>query len=111
MQDALLDSPNNVLVNCRNGKDRSCFAVYAFLRLFHRLEHTKALKLVQQRVGPRGYPLFDIGRQSSELVQWVEHNVEADLNAESGLCNWQFGTSGRYPNALHMCTCICTTMQ
>ena len=93
MADALDSAANVVLVHCRNGKDRSCFAVYAFLRLLHRLEHTNALWHVQQRVGPRKYPLFDIACQRNELLMWVEENVDADTDAESGIFCWQHGSS------------------
>ena len=93
MQDALHGTHNAVLVHCRNGKDRSCFAVYAFLRLVHGLEHSKALWHAQQRVGPQNYPLFDIARQINELVEWVQTNLGADMDAESGMCCWQHGSS------------------
>ena len=93
MADALESAANVVLVHCRNGKDRSCFAVYAFLRLVHGLEHSDVLWHVQQRVGPQNYPLFDIARQSNELLEWVQTNLGADMDAESGIRCWQHGSN------------------
>ena len=78
-----------MLVHCRNGKDRSCFAVYAFLRLVHEMDHAAALWHVSQRVDQQGYPLFDIARQRNELMEWVESNFGAALDAESGISCWQ----------------------
>ena len=92
LSDALDSAANVVLVHCRNGKDRSCFAVYAFLRLVHEMDHTDALRHVYQRVDQKGYPLFDIACQSNELRQWVESNLGAALDAESGICCWQHCT-------------------
>ena len=89
MSDALDSAANVVLVHCRNGKDRSCFAVYAFLRLVHEMDHADALWHVSQRVDQRGYPLFDIPRQRNELMEWVESNFGAAIDAESGICCWQ----------------------
>ena len=93
MSDALDSAANVVLVHCRNGKDRSCFAVYAFLRLVHHMDHQTALWHVSQRVDQRGYPLFDVARQRSELMEWVDANLGAAMEAESGLCCWQHGSS------------------
>ena len=60
-----------------------------FLRLVHETDHAIALWHVSQRVDQEGYPLFDIARQSNELMQWVESNLGAALDAESGICCWQ----------------------
>ena len=65
------------------------FAVYAFLRLVHEMDHANALGHVSRRVDQKGYPLFDIAGQYNELMQWVESNVGAALDAESGICCWQ----------------------
>ena len=89
ISDVLDSAASVVLVHCRNGKDRSCFAVYAFLRLVHEMNHVTALGHVSQRVGQRGYPLFDIARQRNELMEWVESNFGAALDAESGISCWQ----------------------
>ena len=63
ISDALDNASNVVLVHCRHGKDRSCFAVDAFLRLMHEMDHENALWYVQMRVNNRGYPLFNLARQ------------------------------------------------
>ena len=63
-----------------------------FLRLVHEMTHVTALEHVAQRVDARGYPLFDIARQRSELMEWVESNLGAGIDAESGLCCWQHGS-------------------
>ena len=68
MSDALDSADNVVLVHCRNGKNRSGFAIYAFLRLVHEMNHATALWHVSQRVDQQGYPLFDIARQRNELM-------------------------------------------
>ena len=92
MSDALDSAANVVLVHCRNGKDRACFAVYAILRLVHEMDHGTALTHVSQRVDVRGQPLFDIGRQRSELIEWVNSNVGSAIDAESGICCWEQGS-------------------
>ena len=93
MSDALDDAANVVLVHCRNGQDRSCFAVYAFLRLVHHMDHQTALRHVYQRVDHLGYPLFDVTKQKSELMEWVHGNLGTPTEAESGVYNWQYGSS------------------
>ena len=80
-----------MLVHCRNGQDRTCFAVYAFLRLVHEMDHGTALAHVSQRADVRGQPLFDIARQRSELIEWVNSNVGSAIDAESGIGCWEQG--------------------
>ena len=41
------------------------------------------------RCDVRGYPLFHIARQRNELMEWVESNFGAALDAESGISCWQ----------------------
>ena len=41
------------------------------------------------RCDVRGYPLFHIARQRHELMEWVESNFGAALDAESGISCWQ----------------------
>ena len=41
------------------------------------------------RCDVRGYPLFHIARQRHELMEWVESNFGAAIDAESGICCWQ----------------------
>jgi hypothetical protein len=92
MSDALDSSTNVVLVHCRNGKDCSCFAVYAFLRMVHEMDHSTALWYVSQRVGTSGYPLFDTARQRSNLMDWVDSSRSEGIDPESGIYSWQQGS-------------------
>ena len=87
------DAANVVLVHCRNGQDRSCFAVYEFLRLVHHMDHQTALRHVYQRVDQHGYVLFDVTKQKSELVGWVHANLGTPIEAESGVYHWQYGST------------------
>ena len=89
ISDALDCAANVVLVHCRSGQGRACFAVYAFLRLVHEMDHGTALTHVSQRVDVRGQPLFEIARQRSELIEWVDSNVGSAIDAESGICCWE----------------------
>ena len=89
--DALEDEKNAILVHCVNGKDRSCFVVYAFLRLKYEMDHAAALECVHQRKDQNGRPLFDLSRQRGDLVDWVESNVGAATDADSGMYCWQMG--------------------
>jgi hypothetical protein len=91
LSDTLGSSRNAVLVHCRNGKDRSCFLVYAFLRLQHGLNHASALSCVSQRIDVRGYPLFDYASQNNQLLEWVDTSLGASLNADSGVMRWRAG--------------------
>ena len=87
MSDALDSAADAVLVHCRNGKDRSCFAVYASLRLVHHMDHQTALRHVSQRVDRYGYPVFDGVRcvLLPELMEWVHANLGTPMEAESGV--------------------------
>ena len=89
--DALEDENNTILVHCVNGKDHSCFVVYAFLRLKYEMNHAAALECVQQRKDTDGRPLFELDQQRSDLVEWVESNVRAATDADSGMQYWQMG--------------------
>ena len=80
-----------MLVHCRNGQNRACFAVYAFLRLFHEMDHNDALRLVHKRVDVQGRSLFDFSYQRPELIEWVNSSGGLDLQAESGICCWEQG--------------------
>ena len=85
----VLDCDSNcVLVHCRNGQDRSCFTIYAYLRLMVGMMHDTAVQFVQERVDVHGEPLFDMSRQSSDLTGWVTSSVGASTEAESGLLAW-----------------------
>ena len=55
------------------------------------MDHGTALTHVCQRVDVRGHPLFDIARQRSELIEWVNSNVGSAMAAESGICRWEEG--------------------
>ena len=90
--DALEDPNNAVLVHCLNGKDRSCFVVYAFLRLKYEMDHVAALQCVYQRQDRNGLPLFDINRQRGDLMEWVGQNFGTATDAESGMYCWRVGT-------------------
>ena len=63
-----------------------------FLHLMYGMDHDKALWYVQMRVNNRGYPLFNLARQNSDLMKWVESNLGAALDAESGICCWEYGS-------------------
>ena len=96
ISDAHDNASNVVLVHCRHGKDRSCFAVYAFLRLVYEMNHEDALWFVQKRVNNKGNPLFKLEEQSSDLMKWVDDNLGATVDAESGICCWEHGTINTY---------------
>ena len=48
----------------KNGKDRSCFLVYAFLRLWH-------LQILNARCDANQRPLFCYEKQTPECVDWL----------------------------------------
>ena len=58
LSDAFASCGNAVLLHCKNGKDRSCFLIYAFWRLRHGMEHAEALTCVSQRIDMKGCPLY-----------------------------------------------------
>ena len=74
-------------------KTARAFSVYALLRLVHEMDHKTALWHVSQSVDRRGDPLFDVARQRSELMEWVDANLGAAMEAESGLWCWRHGSS------------------
>ena len=92
MADALETSTNGVLVHCKNGKDRSAFTVYAFLRLLHNFSHRDALNLVATRLGTTGWPLFEYDQQDSDLTAWLEGVSDSSQAPESGVLCWRRGT-------------------
>ena len=96
ISDALEDESNVVLVHCKNGKDRSCYAVYAFLRLRYGMNHKDALTWVQERVGTDGIPLFQLENQRAEMRRVVDDNLNESIDAESGICCWEYGTLNTY---------------
>ena len=92
LSDALASSENAVLVHCRNGKDRSCFFVYAFLRRLHGMDYASAIACVAQRIDKRGCPLFNYTSQGNELTGWMDAALGSSPEAESGILYWQRGT-------------------
>ena len=91
LADALSISANTVLVHCKNGKDRSAFTVYAFLRLLHSFPHKDAISLVNQRLDIYGQPLFDYNAQDSKLTCWLQDSLESSVEPESGQLRWHRG--------------------
>lgn len=90
--DALEISSNVVLVHCKNGKDRSAFTVYAFLRLLRNFSHQAAVNLVSQRLSTDGEPLFRYENQNHELTEWLEQVSTCSVAPESGVLSWRRGT-------------------
>ena len=73
----VLSRPNNaVLVHCRNGKDRSCMAVFAFLRLQMSFTHGDALQALRVRVGCNGKPLFNLNDQHQAVLNWYHDSLD-----------------------------------
>jgi len=72
-----LDNPSGrVLVHCKHGKDRSAFAVFAFLRLVHSLTDDDARLAVAVRRDAQGRPLVNLDRAGEPLHAWLEMAVE-----------------------------------
>ena len=70
----VLQSPGGcLLVHCRNGKDRSAFLIYAYLRFMHNYGHASALHILSVRRSVQGHPLFEFDNQSFDLIKWVEN--------------------------------------
>ena len=93
--DALETSSNVVLIHCKNGRDRSAFTVYAFLRLEKKISHIDAMEIVERRLGFNGRPLFRYDKQDPELTQWLDFVAGSNTSAKSGMLHWHFGTLQR----------------
>ena len=90
--DALETSSTRMLVHSVNGKDRSPFTIYAFLRLFYTLAHKDAMSIAQQRLGRDGHPLFYYENQQHQLTAWLDAVDVANIDAESVQLRWRDGT-------------------
>ena len=93
MTDVLMTSSNVMLVHCKNGKDRSAFVIYAFLRLLHSYTHEAAMAILAQHRGASGEPLFNYKTQDSDLLQWLGRVASEPTEFESGLLSWRAGSS------------------
>ena len=93
LADVLETSTNTVLVHCKNGKDRSAFTVYAFLRLIKSCSHNDAISCVSRRLGTNGKPLFRHSSQDEKLTRWLEEALECSVEPESGQLRWQLATA------------------
>ena len=85
-----LQTNENVCVAHGPRKDKGrAFFLWNHLTLIRR---GRNIWHVCQRVDTRGFPLFDVARQSNELLEWVESNIGAATDSESGICCWQRGS-------------------
>ena len=72
MDKVLASSDGCLLVYCRNGRDRSAFICYAYLRLRHEVGHETALAVLSSRCDRYDNPLFRFERQDAECREWLE---------------------------------------
>jgi len=91
MHDVLERDDQTLLIYCRNGKDRSCFVIYSFLRVWHLLTHDQALSTLAARCTYNGNPLFCYAKQDVKLVKWLTDVLaQPNLHSEE-VVEWQSG--------------------
>ena len=56
------------------------------------MDHKDALWCVQMRVDRNGNPLFKLENQRSEVRNLVDDNLVASIDAESGICCFEYGS-------------------
>jgi len=60
-----------VFVHCKNGRDRSGFALFAFLRLYYRLPHDLALSALSGRIRAQDFPFARFAKE----IAWINSVV------------------------------------
>ncbi len=87
----LASSDGCLLVYCRNGRDRSVFLCYAYLRLRHEVGHATALQVLSSRCDCYGNPLFCFERQDEENRIWLEQLLTQGPCSSEEVMEWECG--------------------
>ncbi len=75
--DSVLLRGGAVYFHCRNGKDRSAIAVYAFLRITHGFSDAEVRDALSTRVSMRGTVLANVDRHQEAVRAWLQRVLEA----------------------------------
>lgn len=89
-----LESADTVLVaHCKNGKHRSAFVCYSFLRFWYGYDHSTAMSLLDARVDIYGNPLFTYEYQKIDAQEWLTSIWEVPFLETSSFIKWTKGGS------------------
>ena len=64
-----------MLVRCRSGRDRSAFAIFAYLRLYHGATFADATDFLNERRNIYGQNLVDLDLRDPGAQRWLEHEI------------------------------------
>ena len=90
MHEVLERDNQTLFIYCKNGKDRSCFVIYSFLRVWHHLTHDQALSTLAARCSYKGDPLFCYAKQDVRLVNWLTGVLAHPTLHSEEVLEWQF---------------------